>query len=76
MPSLLTTTPKYPFDTHVCEAIIHSFAYTTNNYNLKVLKNGNLKDQIVTNISSPFNGASRPLLLLTKISLNPMITYI
>jgi len=26
---------KYPFDTHVCEAIIHSFAYTTKNYNLK-----------------------------------------
>ena len=55
--SLLTIAPKYPFDTHVCEAIIHSFAYTTNNYNLKVLKNGNLKDQTVTNISSPqFDG--------------------
>ena len=28
---------QYPFDTHTCNVTIHSFAYTTSDYTLKVL---------------------------------------
>ena len=30
---------QYPFDTHTCNVTIHSFAYTTSDYTLKVIRN-------------------------------------